>query len=1001
METLTGTVSRFIFKTDTFAIFKLDNITALGEITGIREGDRLTVTGTWQNHPKYGRQLKIETWEKPVPSTREAAVAFLSSGLIKGVGPVLAERIVDNLGPDAVNKIMKEPDALKKVKGIGRKAPEIRRQIQETYQVQQVVTELIKLGLTVKTALKAYKKFGMVTAEYVRRNPYCLTELELIGFHRANEVAGRVGLAPSSPFRIKAGILHVLIESLWNEGHTYLPRDVLLSRSLELLNHREECVTAEMLEKEMNRIEEICGDAGISLAWAREYEEAIARDVRALARRRFDVPALPKNLLEGVELTLDQENAVKVALGSGFSILTGGPGVGKTQTVKAVIRAFELQNPWGKVLLCAPTGRAARRLSEMTGRHAHTVHKLLGLRDDRAAHDCRNPLDCDLLIVDEASMADIVMTRRLLSAVPNGARVLFVGDADQLPSVGPGNVLRDLLDKVPTVRLTKIFRQAAESRIVTNAHRINRGQMPLFDRSKPDFVFLDRESPEDIAKCIKTCVSGLGYDLMDVQVLSPMRKGPVGTIELNRLIQGNKTGPKIQYGAHLYRVGDKVIHTKNNYSKMVFNGDIGIVKEIRNRDGEPELLVQYNGDLVPYDMEDLKELELAWAVTVHKCVSGETWIWTNNGLRRIKELALDLLPGQVREFGYAIGTPEGMLPASHIMYIGKKPTVRITTRIGLTLEASTDHKLLVTDDKNGENRWVVAAELKPGMRLPVPRGMIYGPSEKLSTAEFHPNPHPRGRRNNVRWPETVNEDLAEVLGAFVADANYTDRKDGRVELFKNNNFWRTYIKEMTEKLFGVKCTSRRMGNNECFYFHSKTVREFLAWCGLNYVRAHKKNVPWVVLQSPPSVQTAFLRGLFSGDGGYNGTVVLATSSPELAEQVQLLLLNLGVLSKRYLMRGSADRRNEAWRLEITGQDNDRFNEVIGFKHPQKIQTTVAARQARHIVKTNWDTIPGGQMAAAQLREALIARDGRNYKASHAVKKMLWYVSRGISNLTLS
>jgi len=613
-ETITGIVSRFIFKAETFAIFKLDDIVTLGDVVGIREGDRLTVTGSWQEHPKYGRQFRIEHWEKPVPSTEEAAEGFLSSGLIKGVGPVLAERIVKTLGPDAVSVIIKDPNALKKVKGVGKRAPEICRQLQETYQVQQVVAELMRFGLTLKTTMKAYKKFGRPAAEYVRRNPYCLTELDLIGFHRADDIARRAGLAPDSLFRVKAGILHVLNESLWNEGHTYLPRDELISRSLVLLNHAEKSVPPDAVEKELPRLQEVRGDAEVSLTWARECEEEIARDVKRLARQRFEPPPLPRNLIEGIELTPDQETAVKTALESGFSILTGGPGVGKTQTVRAVIRAFELQNPWGKALLCAPTGRAARRLSEMTGRQAHTAHKLLGLRNGHASHSRKNPLECDLLILDEASMACLVLTKRLLEAVPSGARVLLVGDADQLPSVGPGNVLRDLLDKVPTVRLAEIFRQAAESQIVTSAHRINKGQMPLIDRSRPDFVFLERDDPEDIAKCAATCASGMGYGPLDVQVLSPMRKGPVGTAELNKLIQGERPGPRVKYGQYAFHVGDKVIHTKNNYLKGVMNGDLGMVEEIRGQD----VLVQYSDGLVSYSGDDLKELEPAWAVTIHK-----------------------------------------------------------------------------------------------------------------------------------------------------------------------------------------------------------------------------------------------------------------------------------------------------------------------------------------------------------------------------------------------
>ncbi len=618
MDTLTGSISRFIYHTDTFAIFKMNGVTVLGEVACLKEGDYLRLTGEWQEHPKYGRQFRIEAWEKPVPSTREAAIAFLSCGLIKGIGPVLAERIVDALGPDAIDKIIEEPDVLKKVKGIGKKAQRVYEQLAETYAVQQALSKLISFGITSKTALKAYKQFGRVAPDYVQKNPYCLTEIDQIGFHKADDIAEKLGLDRDSPLRIKAGILHVLDEALWNEGHTYLPRDVLTRRAVSLLNHNSITVSEAAVVGEISAVDNLCGEEKVALTWVRQYEQEVAGDVRRLSRR-FSVPPLPDNLLEGMTLTRDQKRAVETALGNGFSILTGGPGVGKTQTVRAILRAFSLQNPWGEAILCAPTGRAARRLSELTGHPAHTIHRLLGIGKDRVLHNRDNPLKADLVIVDETSMMCLVTAKRLLEAIPEGARVLFVGDPDQLPPVGPGNVLRDLLGKVPTVRLTKIFRQAAESSIVTNAHRINRGEMPLVDRSKADFVFLEREDPEQIVRCVKTCVSQLGYSPMDIQVLTPMRRGPLGTVELNKQIQEERKGRGLKHGRYTYRVGDKVIHTRNNYGKMVFNGDIGIVTRVKP-DG---LVVRYNGDEVQYEMQDLAELEPAWAVTTFKAQGSE------------------------------------------------------------------------------------------------------------------------------------------------------------------------------------------------------------------------------------------------------------------------------------------------------------------------------------------------------------------------------------------
>ncbi|RPF49449.1 RecD/TraA family predicted helicase [Thermodesulfitimonas autotrophica] len=1016
--TLTGIVRRFIYRSGDFGIFKLDDTIALGEVPGVSEGDKLTVRGKWETHPKFGRQFRVKSWEKPVPSTKEAAVEFLSSGLIKGVGPATAQTIVDTLGPDAVKKILDGgPGLLKTVKGIGeKKAPEIARQVRETYQVSLAVSELVGMGLSCRVALKAYKEFGRRAAEFVRQNPYCLTKLDLIGFHRADAIARNLGIAPSSPFRTEAALRHTLNEALWTEGHTCLPEGELISRALELLNKEGDYVSPEQAAAVLSRMEGIARNGKVAFSWARRFEEEIARDVKRLAaakhpkpealERRYPVPEKEnlENLIPGVTLTPDQVHAVRVALSGGISILTGGPGVGKTQTVRAVIEAFRRENPFGSVVLCAPTGRAARRLAELTGHPAHTIHKLIGMREDGAARNKNSPLDCDLLVVDEASMAGIIMAKRLLEAVPDGCRVLLVGDVNQLPSVEPGNVLRDLLDKVPTVRLTKVFRQAAESRIILNAHRINRGEMVLIDRYRDDFVLLEREDPEDVKSCVKTFVERLPYGPMDLQVLSPMRKGPLGTIELNKLLQRNRPGPRVAHGQFAYQVGDKVIHTKNNYLKGVMNGEIGVVEEIREVDGAPVLYVRYNGDVVEYTRDDLDELEPAWVITIHKCVAKDTWIWTSEGMRRIGDIEPGLEPGEVAPFTQEVGTPEGLVPASRVICIGRRPTVKITTRTGLVLEMSLDHRVLVADDLTGEERWVRACDLQKGMRLPVPRGMELGPQQELSTAPFHPGHHPKGHRNKgVRWPDKVDENLAEVLGALVADANYTDREDGRVELCKNGP-WRTYIRQKIEKLFNVRCTERKTpGKAARFYFHSKTVREFLQWCGLDYVTASQKTVPRVILSSPPSVQAAFLRGLFSGDGAFTSVVVLSTSSAVLAEQVQLLLLNLGIVSKRYLLRESNDRWSQAWRLEISGWDADRFAEVIGFSNKPKMEALLRSRArktaGKSLPKTNWDTIPGGRSVALGLREALRRRDGKNYRATRRVKKLLFQVCAGKARLT--
>ncbi|MCL6612744.1 MAG: ATP-dependent RecD-like DNA helicase [Peptococcaceae bacterium] len=627
-----GVISKFIFQTPRFAIFRFrtpkEDMVALGEIFNAREGEKLFLRGSWEIHPKYGRQLKIKSWEKIVPTSRDEAIELLSSGLVKGVGPATAKKIVNVLGADAIEIILKNPEELKKVKGLGKRAEQIAQSIQETYDRQRIVKDLASFGLTIGMAQRAFKHFGRPVVDYIRINPYSLTKVDMIGFVKADEIAHNIGIAKDSHFRIQAGVMHVLNEALQNEGHTYLPAGELVNRSLAVLNKESPVVTEEKVREAFDHEDIEVHGKGVSLERAVRCEEAIARHVKRLNRKVASLEPAPVIRLyekrEGVELTEDQARAVAMVLNSGFSILTGGPGVGKTATIKAINAVARKIYPDIKIVFAAPTGRAARRISEVTGEMAHTIHKLLEFdHDGFPLYDARNPLPCDLIVVDEASMVDIYIARQLLGALKTGARVLFVGDVDQLPSVGPGNVLRDLLacPDIPRVTLDKVFRQAAKSQIIANAHRINKGQPLVIDNSKKDFIFLERESPEDICKTVVHWVKNLGCGPSEIQVLSPMKKGPAGTQELNRLIQEsvNPSGEEIRLKNTLFRVGDKVIQTRNNYAKEVFNGDIGIITAT---DGDT-IMVKFNGHEIEYAGDELKEIELAYAITVHKSQGSE------------------------------------------------------------------------------------------------------------------------------------------------------------------------------------------------------------------------------------------------------------------------------------------------------------------------------------------------------------------------------------------
>lgn len=631
----TGILTDYIYKKQQFAIFRFrspkGNFTALGEVYGVNEGEKIYIRGNWETHPVYKKQFRVKAWEKVTPTSRENVIEALSCGLIKGVGPVMAERIVDKLGVNALEIILENPELLKDVKGLSpKKAAEAAQTIAQTYDALRIVAKLVGWGITKKTAFRIYKKFGRSTVEYIQANPYCLTNVEQIGFTKADEIARKIGIDKNSPYRIKAGILFALNEALWDKGHTYLPLGELVKVCLELLNKDGAGISdkdiAETLKGMMDTL--IIQENRVSLKWVTHYEREVAKNINRLNKMLSVIDPAPVikcyETKEKIKLTEDQKRAVAMALNYGLSVLTGGPGVGKTATIKAIIAVYKMIMPGHTIKLAAPTGRAARRITEVSGKEAMTLHKLLDItREGRPAFNKHNPLPCQLLVADEMSMTDLLLAKNIFEAIKTGSRVLLVGDIDQLPSVGPGNILRDILgcEAIPRVTLNKVFRQAAKSQIIANAHRINKGQQLMIDTSKTDFFFFEREEPGDIIKCILHCINKLEYDVADTQVLSPLKKGPLGTHELNKTIQEtiNPKGQAIKHSDKVFRVGDKVIQTKNDYGMGVFNGDIGVVEKIEGG----SMFVRFNGDLVRYGYGNLNNLELAYCITIHKSQGSE------------------------------------------------------------------------------------------------------------------------------------------------------------------------------------------------------------------------------------------------------------------------------------------------------------------------------------------------------------------------------------------
>ncbi|MFC7326787.1 ATP-dependent RecD-like DNA helicase [Marinactinospora rubrisoli] len=637
-----------------------DLVTVVGALLGAHPGESLRMEGRWGSHPQYGRQFMVENYRTVLPATVQGIQRYLGSGLVKGIGPRMAERIVRHFGVDALDVIERTPERLIEVPNLG---PKRTRLITEAWEEQKSIKEVMVFlqGIEVSTSLavRIYKKYGDAAIDTVRTEPYRLAaDVWGIGFRTADTIARAVGIPHDSPERVKAGIQFTLSEST-GDGHCYLPEERLISEAVKILQVDSALVIdclAELVAEEgvvTERLPEDGADGAESVSAVylvpfHRAELSLAGQLRALLAAPVDrMPAFADVDWEtalgwlarqtGAELAAEQQEAVRLALTSKVAVLTGGPGCGKSFTVASVIRLAAAKR--AKILLAAPTGRAAKRLTELTGHGASTVHRLLELKPGGdASYDRDRPLDCDLLVVDEASMLDLLLANKLAKAVPPGAHLLLVGDVDQLPSVGAGQVLRDLLadgSPVPAVRLTRVFRQAQQSGVVTNAHRINTGKPPILD-DMPDFFLFPCDDTDAAAELTVDVVARriprrFGLDpRRDVQVLAPMHRGPAGAGNLNTLLQAALTParegvPERRFGGRVFRVGDKVTQIRNNYDKGangVFNGTLGVITRL---DAEQQLVtVRTDEDEdIEYEFPELDELAHAYAVTVHRSQGSE------------------------------------------------------------------------------------------------------------------------------------------------------------------------------------------------------------------------------------------------------------------------------------------------------------------------------------------------------------------------------------------
>lgn len=668
MEKLQGMVSDIVFKNEEngYTIASLanenDEITIVGCMPTLSVGESIEIEGKWVNHKIYGSQFEVQSFIPVTPSSLEGIYVYLSSGMIHGIGEKMAKRIVDKFGVDTLDIIQNTPERLTEVEGIGmKKVKQIQESYEENRELRNIIIQLSPYGITPNYCLRIYKKYKDKSLEVINKNPYRLAEeVRGIGFRIADDIASKIGIDKYSQDRIMQGILFTLNQSL-GSGHTYLPKRILIEQSVKILGIESKYVENGIMDLAYDQkihLENMNGEILIYLMMYYICENGVCKEIIKLSQHETkdlrinieeEIKVVEKE--DGISLANNQILAVKESINNGVTIITGGPGTGKTTTINTIIKIFE--NNDQKVLLCAPTGRAAKRMSETSNKEAKTIHRLLemGFATDSDElvffKDEEDPIDADVIILDEASMVDIILMYNLLKAVKLGTRLLLVGDSDQLPSVGAGNVLKDIIDSnvIKTVRLNEIFRQARESMIVVNAHKINNGEPLFLNVKNKDFFFLRKKNNEEILNEIIGLVSErlpkfYKFDkLKDIQVLTSMRKGDLGVNNLNIELQKylnppNKYKQEEQFAKRIFRVGDKVMQIRNNYTKKwetedksdrgegIYNGDIGYIFHI-DKDKKTVFVLFDKIKIASYKYDELDELDHSFCTTIHKSQGSE------------------------------------------------------------------------------------------------------------------------------------------------------------------------------------------------------------------------------------------------------------------------------------------------------------------------------------------------------------------------------------------
>jgi len=669
LATLNGYIDHIIYhnQENGYSVFiliqKQKEITCVGTFSSISEGENIEAIGEFIEHPTYGSQFKIESFQEKEPEDEISTIRYLGSGAIKGIGASLAARIVNRFKEDTFRIIEEEPERLAEVKGISeRKAMEISDQVTEKKDLRRAMIFLQQYGISLNLAVKIYQQYGISIYNIMKENPYRLADdIQGIGFHIADEIASKVGIRTDSDFRIRSGILYTLLQSV-SDGHTFLPKEDLKRKAAVLLGLEEEFLEKHIIDLAMERRIIMKQDDDVICVYSAAYYYMELNS--AILLKKLDIGYDVTNaemdkrismIEKQTDMQLDekQSDAVKEAIQNGLFVLTGGPGTGKTTTINAIIKYFELEGL--DIFLAAPTGRAAKRMSEMTGYEAKTIHRMLeltGTPNSAAGFERNenNPLETDVIIIDEMSMVDISLMHSLLKAILPGTRLILVGDINQLPSVGAGNVLKDIIesDIFHVVKLIRIFRQASQSDIIVNAHKINAGEEVILDNKSKDFFFLKRHDADVIISIVIQLIQQklpkyVEATTFDIQVLTPMRKGLLGVDRLNKILQSyinpvSKEKSEYEYKEGVFREGDKVMQIKNNYQIAwevrsaygfavdkglgIFNGDMGVIKKIN--DYSENMLIEFDENrVVEYPFKMLEELELAYAITIHKSQGSE------------------------------------------------------------------------------------------------------------------------------------------------------------------------------------------------------------------------------------------------------------------------------------------------------------------------------------------------------------------------------------------